>query len=224
MEPALASETARAAEATPTTADMPRPAAQRSRPRLLAVALYHRDHISLPPKSRCYGYEAFHWGLLITPSEAQAQPREETSQAEKWQPSGEKNCLAVDATDASEIDPITFRMKNPSMDWWMHHKVVDPETSSKMIGRIVVGEIPPEVSNDDLMTIFHRVPLPVKNTHPQQSCVTWAISAVRYMQNLGWARKFDLDQFKDAALAYAEERMKKEESTEPKIKYYKTSD
>ncbi|KAG5934227.1 hypothetical protein E4U53_000732 [Claviceps sorghi] len=217
MEPASGSETAHADEAVPSRAEMP-PPPQRPMPRLLTLALYHRDHISLPPTRQTYGYEAFHWGLLIAPPDARA--KDGTSQEDKSQQSEKKNWLAVDATDASTIDPITFRMNNPSMSWCMNPKMVDPDGSGKLIGRMVIGEMPPEASNDELLTIFRKVPLPVKNSHPPQSCVTWAISAVRDMQDLGWARKFDIDQFKDAALAYAVERLKKDLSTEPKIKHY----
>ncbi|KAG6006699.1 hypothetical protein E4U21_006774 [Claviceps maximensis] len=188
------------------TANTPRPEpeSQTPMPRLLTVALYHRDHLSRGKSRKLFGYEAFHWGLLVTP-----------------QISKGKDCLALDATDSSEIDPLTFRLKNPTMDWWINHSLVNPEVTSKMLGRIVIGEVPGEISDDEFLALCHGIPLPVKNTQPQQSCVSWAVSAVRVMQNLGWAWNFDVDQFKDSALAYADERLKEDKSMEPKVKYYK---
>ncbi|KAG5984365.1 hypothetical protein E4U55_005040 [Claviceps digitariae] len=225
MEPPLRPETARVDDtAIPPTADTPVP--QSPLPRRLAVALHHRDSLSLGPSRKIFGYEAYHWGILIAPPVGTAQDstaQESTSQDDPSQDDkdSKKDCLAVDATDASGINPTTFRMDNPTMSWWMNHKMVDPDASSKMLGFVVIGEIPGEVSNDELVTFFHTIPLPVKNTHPQQSCVTWVASAIREMQSLGWAWKFDIDQFKDAGLAYADERMKGEMSIEPKVKYYK---
>ncbi|KAG5985103.1 hypothetical protein E4U43_006114 [Claviceps pusilla] len=177
---------------------------QTSTPWLLTVALYHRDHYSTGHYRQLFKYEAFHWGLLITP-----------------QVSIGKDCFAADATDRSGYNPVTMRMDNPTMSWWINHRVVDPAASSKLLGRIVIGEIPGEISFDDFQELLDKVPLPEKNQHPQQSCVTWAVSAIVEMQKLGWARQFDIDQFKDAALAYADDRNKFDAATEPKVKYYK---
>lgn len=171
---------------------------------LVALALHHRDKFSHGRSRRIFGYEAYHWGVIIMPEDSQG-----------------RNCHAFDATDASRIDPVTFRMDNPSMDWRFRVKEnVDPALSIKLIGRIVIGQIPDGVSSDELRTFFERVELPVKNRDPQQSCVTWAMNAIRALQRQGWARDFDIDQFRDAALSYADERMKREDSSEPSIKYY----
>ncbi|KAH7184806.1 uncharacterized protein B0J16DRAFT_122641 [Fusarium flagelliforme] len=171
---------------------------------LVALALYHRDHFSLGNARRTFGYEAYHWGILITP-----------------QTSRGRDCHAFEATDASEIDPVTFRMNNPTMAWWMRHKGnVDPALSAKLIGRIVIGQIPDGISAADLKKFFGTVPLPVKNTHPQESCVTWAIDAIRTMQRQGWVPQIELNGFKDWALSYADERMKGTNAREPSVRYY----
>ncbi|KAJ4265309.1 hypothetical protein NW762_004594 [Fusarium torreyae] len=132
-----------------------------------------------------------------------------------------RDCHAFDATDASEIDPVTFRMNNPTMDWFFRSKInIDPMLSSKLLGRIVIGQIPDERSGEELSNFFERVRLPVKNTHPQQSCVTWVIDAIGALQQQGWAPAFNLDQFKEWALSYADERMKKSGSREPIVRYH----
>ncbi|KID87956.1 hypothetical protein MAJ_10761, partial [Metarhizium majus ARSEF 297] len=171
---------------------------------LVTVALYHRDHFSQGNARRAFGYEAYHWGILIMPQTSQGQ-----------------DCHVFDATDASDIDPVTFRMKNPTMDWWFRSKTdADPALGTKLIGRIVIGNVPDEVSKTELEGFFGKVPLPVKNTHPQQSCVTWVEDAIRTLQEEGWVREFDIHRFKDWALSYADERMKGEDSAEPPVQYY----
>lgn len=132
-----------------------------------------------------------------------------------------RDCNAYEATDSSEIDPITFRMKNPRMDWWYHEKEnINPELSSKLIGRIVFGQIPEDVLNPELHEFFIGIPLPVKNTNPQQSCVTWTVNAILALQKKNWAGTFDIEAFKDWALAYADDRMKGSGSTQPKVVTY----
>ncbi|PNY27572.1 Uncharacterized protein TCAP_02502 [Tolypocladium capitatum] len=171
---------------------------------LVAVALYSRDHFSRGNARRIFGYEAYHWGILIMPQKSQG-----------------RDCQAFEATDASNIDPVTFRMTNPTMDWrFRATENVDPTLSAKLLGRIVIGQVPDGVSSAELRDFFESVPLPVKNTHPQQSCVTWAVDAIRSLQSQGWVWKFELDRFKDMALSYADERMKGLDSTEPSVKHY----
>ncbi|RBR25536.1 uncharacterized protein FIESC28_01499 [Fusarium coffeatum] len=171
---------------------------------LVALALYDRVNFSRGNSRRIFGHEAYHWGIIITP-----------------QPSSGRDCHAFEATDASDIDPVTFRMNNPTMGWWMRHKPnVNPDLSAKLLGRIVIGQIPDGVSGADLKKVFERVPLPVKNTHPQQSCVTWAIDAIRTMQKQGWVPQIELNGLKDWALYYADERMKGTSGREPKVKVY----
>ncbi|KAF5021320.1 hypothetical protein F66182_6642 [Fusarium sp. NRRL 66182] len=132
-----------------------------------------------------------------------------------------RDCHIFEATDASEIDAVTFRMNNPTMNWWFRSKGdIDPELSTKLIGRIVIGQIPNEISKAELQEFFEAIPLPVKNTHPQQSCVTWAANAIRALQRQGWAPDFDLPGFQDWALSYADERMRGVDSKEPKVVYY----
>ncbi|RSL63552.1 hypothetical protein CEP54_005151 [Fusarium duplospermum] len=137
---------------------------------LVALALHHRDNFSRGRSRKVFGYEAYHWGIIVMP-----------------EPSEGQDCYAYDATDASEIDPVTFRMNNPSMDWWFRVKEnIDPTLSTKLIGRIVIGQVPDGVSSADLRSLFERVDLPVKNRHPQQSCVTWTLNAIQALQRQGW--------------------------------------
>lgn len=171
---------------------------------LIAVGLHHRDHFSQGSARRTFGYEAFHWAIVVMP-----------------EGNHDRGCRSFDATDTSDIDPTTFRMRNPTMDWWFRvDENFDPALNVKLLGRTVIGRLPEGVSSTELRDFFAKVPLPVKNTHPQQSCVTWAVDAIQALQEQGWVRKFQLDQFKDWAVSYADERMRGPDSSEPSVVFY----
>lgn len=121
----------------------------------------------LPCTIEINGYEAFHWVILIIPEGSER-----------------RQCKALDATDTSEVDHVTLRLKNPTMDGWFRPRDnVDPELSSKLMGLIVIGDTPREMSYTELRDFFQqRIPLPVKNMHPQQSCVTWVVHAIHEVQ------------------------------------------
>ncbi|KAJ6790084.1 hypothetical protein PWT90_02088 [Aphanocladium album] len=174
---------------------------------LITLALYHRDTISRGNSRRIFSYEAYHWSLVLLPAPSSTTGTTTTT------------TYSFDATDASDIDPVTFRLRNPTMDWWLRAET-DPPANPKLIGQLVVGALPAsETDFAQLRSLFEAVPLPVKNTHPQQSCVTWAVAAIGAMQARGWVPAFDLSAFKDAALAYADARMG-EDTTEPAVKDY----
>lgn len=174
---------------------------------LTAVGIFLRDHFSRGNSRKTFGYAAFHWGIILMPES---------------DPNGEQAYSSFDATDATELDPVTFRMTNPTMDWWFRvREEVDPTAPSKLIGR-VIGKVPGDVSSTDVKEYLEKVPLPVKNTHPQQSCVTWAADAISALQKQDWAQQFDVGQFQDEALAYGDERIKGAESEEPIIKKHQT--
>ncbi|OAA80009.1 Protein kinase-like domain protein [Akanthomyces lecanii RCEF 1005] len=161
-------------------------------PLLVILALYHRDKLSHGNSRRFLGVKAYHWGILVTPASQRG-----------------SDSHAFAASDASDIDPVTFRLDDPNMDWFLDAKglaeskgLIDPARSGKLIGRLVVGEVPDDVTPQALHDFFATVPLPVKNTDPQQSCVTWAVAAD-----------------KEDALAYADDR-NSQDPTEPEVKYY----
>lgn len=172
--------------------------------RVIALCLHHRDHYSTGHYRQVFGYEAYHWSIMIMSED------------------GEGDCHAYDATDASSIDPETFRLINPTMDWWFRFKEnVDPTRSSKLIGRIVIGAVPDDdLTEDHFREFFSNIPLPVRNREPQESCVTWAVNAILALQEEGWVWPFDIDQFKDWALAYGDDRMLGEDSEQPDITRY----
>ena len=136
------------------------------------------------------GHNAYHWAIVVMPENSQG-----------------RECFEFDATDAAEIDPVTFRMNNPTKDWWFRRKNnTNPSLSNKLLGRIVLGQLPSNTSIDNIEKIFSRVPLPVKHSNPEQSCVIWAVEAIRALQTQGWVDNVDINKLKDWALPYADDR------------------
>lgn len=161
----------------------------------VCVALFVREPYSYGRHRQIFGYEAYHWAIMVV-----------------YNQGSKKLCDAYEATDASEIDPVTWRMNNPDMDWWIRTRTESKLLlSSKLLGRLVVGIVADGTSRSDLQELFSRVPKPVKNTDPQQSCVTWAADAIQALQNRGLVGEFDIGKLKDQALSYADRRMANED-------------
>lgn len=165
-------------------------------PRHFAISLFHRDHLSHGKNRQVLGFEAYHWGIIVVPGSNES-----------------PNCEAYDATDASEIDPVTWRMSNPTMDWWLRIRpAFSLDAEEKFLGYVIIGNVPDETSGSSLKQLFETVPLPVKNTHPQQSCVTWAVDAVLELQKRGLVGIFDVNELKNFVLAFADGRSEAQES------------
>lgn len=174
-------------------------------PQLIAVALYHRDHFSKGNARRTFGYMGYHWTIVIMPREGDKGDR-----------------YVFDATDASYIDPATFRLTNPAMDWRFRvQEGENPALAAKLLGHLVIGQVPDGVSLDELDHFFSTVPLPVKDSNPQESCVTWVLGAIEALQQRGWVSDFELGRLKDTALSYADERLKDEDAREADVRHYK---
>jgi hypothetical protein len=163
--------------------------------RRVVIALYHRNSHSLKENRAKLGYEAYHWGVLIMPKETRNDRHHH-------------HCNAYDATDMAVIDPKTGENSNPHMDWFFRPQHdIDPFANGRLIGRIIVGKLPKNVTGDEIDKLLAAVPLPVRDADPRQSCVTWALDALSTLQASGWAWGFDIGQFKDWALAYGDQCM-----------------
>ncbi|KFH45527.1 hypothetical protein ACRE_036590 [Hapsidospora chrysogenum ATCC 11550] len=161
--------------------------------RQICVALYKRIPYSFGRNRQIFGYEAYHWGILIVSNEGK-----------------DLTCESYDVSDVSELNKTTWRMDNPDMNWFFRaKKPVNPEKSSKFLGHVVIGV---DTSGMDFKSFFEQVPTPVKDSHPQQSCVTWVENAIQALQKQGLVRAFDIREFKDHALSYADGRLGERES------------
>lgn len=172
----------------------------------IAVALYRRDPISSDPRRReIYKHEAYHWGILIKTSG--------------------RYYDAYDATDRNAIDPITFRQENPQGDWWFHARQdVDLSHSGKILGYIVIGTVPSAQTRNGVKLFLEEVPLPKKNSNPQESCVTWVGNAIRKFRDAHCVADFRIGTFLDWALMYADQRLRYPEETEEVVHYNKETE
>lgn len=158
--------------------------------RRIVVAMYNRPGYESEVHRRQLGYETFHWGILITPEISKG-----------------RDCDAYDATDRNAIDPVTFRMENPTLKWWLNaRETVDPALSGKLFVRVTIGAVPHDKSSRDVKELLETVPLPKKNQDPQESCVTWIKGAIRALQEKGWLHDLTVETFMDWALSYADRR------------------
>ncbi|VUC31696.1 unnamed protein product [Clonostachys rosea] len=162
--------------------------------RRVMLALYHRGRLSLGDNRIRLGYRSYHWGIIISPKNARP---------------GHPVCNSYDATDAFVIDPITGQDLNPNLDWFFRAQHdINPSATGQLIGRIIVGKLPNDVTDSEIDALLATVPLPVQDASPSESCVTWALVALSTLQASGFAWSFDIKEFQDWALAYGDQCMK----------------
>lgn len=159
-----------------------------SNKRRIIISIHHRDQFSLGEHRTRLGHAAYHWGILIQPKNPKGSDSD-----------------AYDVTDAAIVDPLTRQNLNPNHDWHFRPKVgVNPHNSGRLLGRVMIGKMPNNVTNADIEHILRSVPLPVKNASPEQNCVTWTLAAIQALQQYGLAEAFDKDQFMLQALQCAD--------------------
>jgi len=166
----------------------------------IAVALYRRDPISTDPRKRqIYKHESYHWGILI----------------------GEGAVFdAYDATDRNDIDPVTFRQRNPTNEWFFNASPgVKPAKSGRFLGHVIIGAVPSSMSRDDVKALLESIPLPKRNQNPQESCVTWVANAIRAFHQAQCVADFNVEKFLDWALSFADQRLASPDKTAPSVSY-----
>lgn len=81
------------------------------------VALQHRGQLSLGQNRLEQQCNAYHWGILISPKISKGH-----------------DCLALDATDAADLDPNTCVDRNHNHDWRFRSRTLDPLESGHWQG------------------------------------------------------------------------------------------
>lgn len=131
------------------------------KPRVI-ITIHHRDELSLGDNRNQLGLSAYHWGILIQPKN----------------PKG-SDSTAYDISDAARPDPITRQDLNPNRDWHFRPKPgVNPVLSGRLLGKVMIGKVPNNLTDAGIEAILKEVPLPAKNAKPVQNCVTWILTAV----------------------------------------------
>lgn len=151
-----------------------------NKPRVI-ITIHHRDESSLGANRQNLGLAAYHWGVLIQPKT----------------PKG-ADSSAYDVSDASIPDNVNRRDLNPGHDWHFRPKHrVNPVMSGRLLGRVMIGKVPPRFTEGAIEALLREVPLPIKNV---QNCVTWIVAAIKLMQQRGLAEAFDVNQFMTKSL------------------------
>ncbi|KFY38026.1 hypothetical protein V494_04541 [Pseudogymnoascus sp. VKM F-4513 (FW-928)] len=158
-----------------------------SNKRRVFVSIYHRGLLSLGENRQQLGYAAYHWGILISPKAYK-----------------EQNCYTFDVSDAARPDPETRVDHNPNHEWVFRS---NPTVSGSVVCLIMIGKLPNGVEISEIRTCLQSIPVPQKNATPEQNCVTWAMAAVQALQDNGYAEKFEINQFMDAGIEFADETL-----------------
>lgn len=158
-----------------------------SNKRRVMVTIHYRDELSLRDNRARLGLSAYHWGILIQPKN----------------PKG-LDSNAYDVSDGARPDPMARQDLNPSRDWHFRAKLgVSPILSGRLLGKVMVGKVPNNVTDANMEDLLRKVPLPIKNTG--QNCVTWTLATIQALQKGKLAEDFDVNEFMTKALGLADE-------------------
>ncbi|KAK2751753.1 hypothetical protein FQN55_009194 [Onygenales sp. PD_40] len=123
-------------------------------------------------------YGAYHWGVLLAPKKS----------------NGCDN-TAYDVSDGVRLDSETGQDLNPERDWFFRIKNdVNPLESGRLIGRVMIGKVPPQTTKSDLESILRGVALPDKESG--ERCRHWVWNALSILQNASVIPNFDIGKFK----------------------------
>ncbi|CAG8921750.1 unnamed protein product [Penicillium salamii] len=174
-----------------------------SNKRQVFLALHHRASLSIGENRQRLGYAAYHWGILVSPKISKG-----------------PDYYVFDVSDGILLDPVNRVNLNPNGDWHFREKAnMDPEENGNLLGRVMIGKVPNEVTYAEIHDFLRTIPLPQKGVLPEQNCVTWTRAAICRLQENGLVEKFDLNRFMDESLAFADQRLQNLNTTPARINY-----
>ncbi|EKV04775.1 serine threonine protein kinase [Penicillium digitatum] len=174
-----------------------------SNKRQVFLSLHHRDALSIGGNRQRFGHAAYHWGIVISPKISKG-----------------PDCYAFDVSDGIILDPARRVNLNQEGNWFFRGRAnINPEKSGHLLGRVMIGKVPNEVTYVELHGLLEAIPLPQKSTLPEQNCVTWTRAAICKLQENGLVEQFDLGRFMDESLAFADQRLQSIESKPASINY-----
>jgi len=143
------------------------------------------------------GYAAYHWGIVISPKNTTG-----------------RDCYGYDVSDGAVPDPQTLTDRNPNRNWHFRTSVnVNPRLGSHLLAMVMIGKAPQEITYSEIEIRLQSIPVPQKDVVPEQNCVNWVMNAIRTLQDIGLADRFDLNEFMVYALSYADKRMSQTATT-----------
>ena len=72
----------------------------------------------------------------------------------------------------------------------------------------MIGKADPKTATQGQITaLLHHIPVP-EHGDGEESCVTWTHDAITELQRYGLAESFDVEEFMEHALAYADQQIR----------------
>ncbi|OJD21612.1 hypothetical protein ACJ73_07050 [Blastomyces percursus] len=132
-------------------------------------------------------YGAYHWELLLAPKKS----------------NGRDN-MAYDVSDGVRLDSETGQDLNLERDWFFRIKNnVNPLDSGRLIGRVMIGKVPPQMTENDLEIILKDVALPDKELGERCRHWVWNAHIHSTLQSASVIPNFEIEKFKVWILDYA---------------------
>jgi hypothetical protein len=156
--------------------------------RRVFIALYEREGLSVGECRRRLGHAAYHWEIIVAPKEHSG-----------------SDCYTYGVTNrpiqegkVHTTEGICGRL------WRFREEQVNPDASRLLVGMIMIGKIPSQVTREDIKNTVGppAIRLPDKQLH--ENCATWIKEAIERFQEAGLSDEFDVQRFMDDALAFAD--------------------
>lgn len=141
--------------------------------RRVFVGLYFRQGITANPDSTSLNHARFHWAICVEPKRSD------------------------DYGTCYEVKEEDVYVNIPGSGGWRYYCI--EEHTPMLIGRIMVGKLPPRVLAMDVEWELREVPLPREGAVPLENCVSWTERALGVLQARGWVEEFDVKEFMEYA-------------------------
>lgn len=166
------------------------------------VALNYRRGITGEPNSFRLGHARFHWAIWTEPKGSKWEGACYQVVNNEDEEKGED--ASASTLPGSIASTLPGSVGSSRFDW---RAASNLRSSRSLVGRIMVGKLPPELDPEQLADILGEVKLPPRDddTDPLQDSVVWVRKALQTLQNHGAVEKFDVDVFMDHALQQVSE-------------------
>lgn len=156
--------------------------------RRVFIALYEREELSVGESRRRLGHDAYHWEITVAPKDHSG-----------------NDCYVYGVTNGPlRKGKVHIIDGNRGRSWRFREEHVNPDASSLLVGMVMIGKVPSQVTRDDIMKNLGPPTIQVPDKRFGENCTTWIKEAIMKLQEGGLAEQFDIQLFMDDALAFAD--------------------
>ncbi|KAJ5756306.1 hypothetical protein N7533_005849 [Penicillium manginii] len=124
----------------------------------------------------------FLWSIIIRPKKPQGH---------------DSDCFDIRHTSS---EPVRRNQPKPKGDWQFRAITqYEPSKDHRLLGQLMIGKIPLEVSHNEIMELLKDIAYPRKDAQHHENGINWIRTAIRHLQMTGIAEEFDVDEFLDHA-------------------------